>query len=147
MNCCDVILPLVRPSNRRRLLEWKDSILRIVIDILGLYNTPYYYQSAFSFLQPKSIDLKNPTTIDLFIPDWRLFIDVIGQDYDTDWNTAKFFVSRNTWQSNLDSIILKRNHIETYRRPYLTITHHQSNSPTYVADQLSRLSGRNLVAV
>lgn len=134
----------ITTENREKdgLLEWKMGILYEIVRSIIPVDEPYYYDSAFSFLQKE--DLLNPVRIDLFLPNFPLAIDIVGREGRPNFLEAQKYISREDWDLLQSNLSFKLERMSAYRCPYLVIRDHDPTDSYSLRDKLRSLTGRNL---
>jgi hypothetical protein len=116
-------------------------VLLLVSQVLRK-DTPYYYQPAFSFLQPGGLDPDHPVTVDLYLPDHSLFLDVLSEAWDEDYRVARHYLTRRAWEEGQEILQYKRDRFrEQYHVPYLTIHSHDAVTVPVLRQRLDEAAG------
>lgn len=131
--------------NKKRKIEIVAKHRRKVITSLLEHvfpdEVPFYYDVAFSFLQPGLLDVINPIRVDLFLPDYPLAIDVLGPESYSDYRDARKYISQQSWLNNQEQLSLKRKKLLQYRCPYLIIWDYEAADPTSLSEAVKTILG------
>lgn len=82
---------------------------------------PYYYDSAFSFLQRERGKVDRPVRLRLFLPSYPLAIDLIGIEGRTNYAESADYIGRRDWEGLMADTSHKRLRLSAYDCPYWII--------------------------
>lgn len=126
----------LRPWAARRELVLQ-TILKIVPE-----GTPYWYDAALSFLQPKALDFQHPARLDLFFHDldtFHLAVDVLGPECRPRYTDAAPYISRVDWEIRRAQLDYRSWVLSEYHSPYLIVTDDEPVDPVSLASRLQIL--------
>lgn len=130
-----------RQKKRREVCEWKKGVIRTLIDLVRPTAPPFYYDSAFSFLQGDTLQPDDPVRVTLFFPDYPLAIDVLGPELRPSYPEAAPYISRERWQLEQERQAHKTLTFDKYRCPYLTIRDTEPTDPSSLKERIRVLVG------
>lgn len=131
-----ILLYKLKFWHKRRL----EILTKIVNELYPKYS-PYHYGVAPSFLQTK-FDPEKLIFVDVMFPNIPLVVDILDPTYAEDFNDAKPFVTRETWESNRGQQAKKRLILSTYGCPYLVIKHNDSTDMATIKEKITSLTGQ-----
>lgn len=133
------MLTFLRKKKREEERDWRALAINTLILAVLPKGTPYYYDTAFSFLQKNVVHLDDSIRVDLFIPDLDLFIDMILPSQDTDYRTARPYISRKDWEVVRERLAAKCSTLEKYYCRHLLIYHFESIDPHSLKERIRHL--------
>lgn len=142
-----------RISRNRRVDKvdlWIRETVVCLLEVVIPKDEPFYYDSAFSFLQYQdkelsSLDLlNNPIRLTLFLPDFPLAIDVVGAGGRANYLDSAKYISRKDWDSLQSGLSIKTERLALYQCPYLIIRDSDPVDVSSLRERVKALSDRTL---
>lgn len=131
-------------NKKRRLAKvalHRTEVISTLLEHVFPVDVPFYYDAAFSFLQPGLLDISSPVRVDLFLPDYPLAIDVLGPESYSDYRDARKYISQQPWMNNQERLSLKRKKLLQYRCPYLIIWDYEATDPISLSEAVKTILG------
>lgn len=137
-------LRIDRNRKRDKVDSWKNKVLSILFDQIIPTDEPFYYDSAFSFLQRDRKVLDNPIRVCLFLPTFPLAIDIVGADGHPNYTESKPYITRGDWEELQSDLSMKAQAFGKYHCPYLIIRDVDPIDAYNLKDRVRSLTGRRL---
>lgn len=126
----------------RKRTKWAVDIAKtIVTDIFP--NEAWHYNVSPSFMQLDDLDLNNPVSISIMLPDIPLAIDILWEKYDADYRNAKHYIGRQEWEVEQKKLSRKINRLAGVQRPcpYIIIREYQPTDVDSLKKQIRSVIG------
>ncbi len=143
---CKLLRQWLIRRNRKRfgIDSWKQGIVDRLLNDVFPPHVPYYYDSAFSFLQRSRNFTRSAIRVTLFFPNYPLAIDVVGIDGRENYLEASPYISKDGWETLQADLALKRTELSKRRCPYLLITDTEPADVDTLRSNVKILTGTNL---
>lgn len=124
--------------------RWRKDIIAALITHVIPDNVPFYYDTAFSFLQKERSKLDQPIRVDLFFPNYPLAIDIVGKDGRANYNESESFITKSDWDAKQAELSIKHRRFTEVRCPYLIIRDFEPTDLDSLKEKVKSMAGRNL---
>ena len=137
----DFLLAGTRRRHLRRIAVWRKTVIERLVKDVFAPDLPYYYDTAFSFVQPEKFDTDSPIRFSLFYPDYPVAIDVLGPESYSDYRQACWYLSKSDWDRDQKHLALKRNRLLEYKCPYLMVWDYEATSIPSLSESVRNILG------